>query len=72
MDDSGKGKTPEEIEAEERARLESENFAAVAALAAVGIEHLIKRYQEQPTAEPYDETDEDYGEDEDSGFTMTM
>ena len=67
---SNDGKTPEEIEAEENARIAEGNIGALAALSILGVEHLISRSHENEVPTNNEQTDSD--EDQDYGFRMTM
>ena len=67
---SNDGKTPEEIEAEENARIAEGNLGALAALSILGVEHLINRSHENEVSANDEPTDPD--EDQDYGFRMTM
>ena len=67
---SNDGKTPEEIEAEENARIAEGNLGALAALSILGVEHLINRSHENEVPTNDELTDPD--EDQDYGFRMTM
>lgn len=67
---SNNGKTPEEIEAEENARIAEGNIGALAALSILGVEHLINRSHENEV--PTNDEPTDTNEDQDYGFRMTM
>ncbi len=68
MDSDDSDKTPEEIKAEVNAKIAEQNMAAIAAMAALGVEYLIKKSKKDsaPDGNNDNEADEDYG------FEMTM
>ena len=68
---SDEGKTPEEIEAEERARIAEENFGAFAALTVLGVKYLIHQAHEDEIPADENELDDPDWEEE-NGQIMTM